>query len=339
MELRRHHVRGRHAPLLDEPEHLLGHPLVHEDDGVPQVQRRAREAEHGRVVQGRAHNVHVVVLGLDPEEEEQSRQPERGLLGRDPGELAEDPLGVARRPRRVVHDVADGPVLGQRRRARVAQRGVGGEARDPSDREATGGPDPRLVCRRGRDVVEALVRHEGLRPRVLQDVGDLGRDQVVVDGDEVPAGLEGGQVDLDHLGAVRQERGHHVPRFEPESTQRVHQLIGATEELARRHVTALRGDEGEVVGIFLGQGPKAEVTHVVSFSYVAGVTGADWRRPADETRTCSKLRQSKHARRPSPTANRALRHGRSPGAGAIATREPSPRAGAYDAWQGSSKTR
>ena len=75
VELGRHHVRGGDPALLDEAQHVLGQPLVHEHDGVAQVQRRAPEAQHGGVVQRRADDVDVVVLGLDAEEEQ---QPEPG---------------------------------------------------------------------------------------------------------------------------------------------------------------------------------------------------------------------------------------------------------------------
>ena len=64
-------------------QHVLGQPLVHQHDGVPEVHRRAPEAQHRRVVERRADDVDVVVLGLDPEEEQQPGQPERGLLGGD----------------------------------------------------------------------------------------------------------------------------------------------------------------------------------------------------------------------------------------------------------------
>ena len=108
----------------------------------------------------------------------------------------------------------------------VADRGVGGEAGHVAHGEAPGGGEPGLVGRRRGHVGEALVRDEGLGARVLQDVGHLGRHQVVVDGDEVPAGLEGGQVDLEHLGAVGQQRGDHVAHAEALGPQRVHQLVG-----------------------------------------------------------------------------------------------------------------
>jgi len=41
----------------------------------------------------------------------------------------------------------------------------------------------------------------------------------VVDRDQVPAGLECGEVHLDHLGAVGQQRGHDVTGLEVEAPQ------------------------------------------------------------------------------------------------------------------------
>ena len=121
--------------------------------------------------------------------------------------------------------------------------------------------DARLVGGGDGHVGEALVGDEGLGPGVLQDVGHLGRHQVVVDRDQVPAGLQGGQVDLDHLGAVGQQGGDHVAHAEALGPQGVHHLVGPAEQLPGLHLVALGRHEGQVVGVFLGQRPEAEVTH------------------------------------------------------------------------------
>ena len=86
MELRRHHVRGGHLVALDQLEHPFGVPLVHENDRVAEMHRCTAEAHDGRVVEGRPDDVHVPVVGLDAEQEEDSAEPERRLLGRDPGQ-------------------------------------------------------------------------------------------------------------------------------------------------------------------------------------------------------------------------------------------------------------
>ncbi len=67
----------------------------------------------------------------------------------------------------------------------------------------------------GRALVgEALVRDERLRLAVLDDVGDLGPDEVRVDRDEVEPGLEHGEVELEDLHAVREHHCHRVARLE-----------------------------------------------------------------------------------------------------------------------------
>ena len=68
------------------------------------------EAHHGRVVERRAHDVHVVVVRLDVKQEQQAGQAQRGFLGRDPAQGPEDAFGVAGGAGGVVHDVTDGAI-------------------------------------------------------------------------------------------------------------------------------------------------------------------------------------------------------------------------------------
>ena len=232
----------------------------------------------------------VVVLGLDPEEKQEAGQAQRRLFGRRVEELAKDPLGVARRPRGVVHDVADRTILGQRGGLRIAHGGVRNEAVAGADSEPRLGAETHLVGRGRCDVGEARVGHERLRARVTQDVGHLGSNEMMVDRYEVPACLKGRQVHLDHLRTVREQRGDHVALFESHGAQRVDQLVGVAQQLAGLHLHTLWGDEGEIVGVFLGQRPEAEVTHA-AVSLVDSA-GRKWQRPGPQTRTCSKLRQT-----------------------------------------------
>ena len=162
------------------------------------------------------------------------RQTERRVLGREPAQRPVDTLRVAGRPRRVVHDIADGPVLGVGGRLRVADRREGAEPGDLADREAGRGGELRLVGRLERDVGEALVGDERLGVRVAQDVGDLRADQVVVDRHQVPAGLEGGEVELEHLDPVGKQGGDHVAGSEAELSQAVNDLVDPPQQLARR---------------------------------------------------------------------------------------------------------
>ena len=72
MELRRHHVRVRAPVALDEPQRLLGVPLVHAHDRVLHVQRVARERRDRGVVVRRRAEVHVAVAGRDAEQAEKN---------------------------------------------------------------------------------------------------------------------------------------------------------------------------------------------------------------------------------------------------------------------------
>ena len=120
--------------------------------------------------------------------------PSAACFGCDAEQLAVDALGVAGGPRGVVHDVADGAILGQRGGLGVARARRRRRNRHGTDGQAALGRDPGLVGGRDRDLGEALVRHEGLGAGVLQDVGDLGGHQVVVDrapGTSPPAGRPG----------------------------------------------------------------------------------------------------------------------------------------------------
>ncbi len=151
---------------------------------------------------------------------------EGGLLGGQPAQLAEHALGVAGRARGVVHDVADGAVGGIGGGLAVAHPGVGAEAGDVAHREADRRGELGLLGGVERHVGEPLVGHEHLGVGVLQDVAHLGTDQVVVDGHQVPAGLQGGQVQLEHLHPVGEQGGHHVARLQVEAPESVHHLVG-----------------------------------------------------------------------------------------------------------------
>ena len=215
------------------------------------------------MVERRADDVDVVVLRLDSEEEEDARQTERRLLGREPAQRPVDTLRVAGRPRRVVHDIADGPVLGVGGRLRVAHGSEGAEPGDLADREAGRGGELRLLGRLERHVGEALVGDERLGVRVAQDVGDLRADQVVVDRHQVPAGLEGGEVELEHLDPVGEQGGDHVAVAEPELPQAVNDLVHPPQQLTRGVLGAVGSHQREVVGVFVRQCPESEIAHVI----------------------------------------------------------------------------
>ena len=240
-------------------------------------------------------------------------------------ERAEHPLGVARRARRVVHDVADGPVGRIGGGLRVAHAGVGAEAGEVAHAEADRRRQLGLLGGVERHVGEALVGHEGLGPRVLEDVRHLGRHQVVVDGHQAPAGLEARQVELEHLHAVGQEGGDHVPGLQVQAPQSVHDLVGPAQQLACGVLGAVRRHQRQMVRILVGQRPETEIAHasiprvLVAVSASAAVPGrppgspprrsgaggrrvpgAGWRRPGGDARTGSSRRSTARDRRPRP---------------------------------------
>ena len=216
VELRRHHVRRGHLVLVDQLEHALGCPLVHEHDRVAHVQRVGRPHQHGGVVERRAGDVHVVVERLHAE-----HALEAGV------QLAQD-VGVDVDERRASRPWACRwcPTCSASARRRCDRRGWSSAGRRPA-RSTGGSPstvaDREARCRRATSIsVMALVissakrswptKHLGVA--VVDDVGDLGADEVVVDRREVEPDLHGAEVELDHLDAVGQHAGDGVARLE-----------------------------------------------------------------------------------------------------------------------------
>ena len=159
----------------------------------------------------------------------------------------------------------------------IACSGVGGEARYGAHGQAPNGGETRFIGRGCGHLAEALVRNEGLGARVLEDVRHFGGHEVVVDGNQVPARLQGGQVDLDHLGAVGEQGGDDVAHSEALSPQRVNHLVGPAQQLSGPDVVAFGGHQGQVVGVFLSQGPEAEITH--QHSPCRSRSGCKWQPP------------------------------------------------------------
>ena len=93
-------------------------------------------------------------------------------------------------------------------------------------------------------VAEPLVTDEDLGVAVIDDVGDLGPDQVVVDRCEVQTDLHGTEVQLDHLDAVGQHARDSVTRRQALGAQAVAHLVGRGEQLTRRALVVVGLDEG-----------------------------------------------------------------------------------------------
>ena len=100
VELRRHHVRGEHAVLLDEPQRLGGVEARHDHQRVPDVERAHVVGVAPAVVHGGRHEVRAA-----EGHEVEGAAEHRGVVGDLPGIAdglrAADALGPAGGPRRV----------------------------------------------------------------------------------------------------------------------------------------------------------------------------------------------------------------------------------------------
>ncbi len=112
---------------------------------------------------------------------------------------------------------------------------------DRADGEAPIGVEARSPPRRWRSLREALVADEGRGLAVVDDVGDLGSDQVVVDRREVPTCLHRREVEGEHLGAVGQHRGHDVARGQAERAEPVHEAVAQRRRARRRSLACPAG--------------------------------------------------------------------------------------------------
>ena len=127
------------------------------------------------------------------------------VVGVDVGERALHALGLAGGARRVVHGApavrSSGSVVGLA--GRRARRRAGSPA-IVADREAARRPGSRSRRRPPRATsAKRSWATNALASQSLDDVRDLGADEVVVDRHEVEAGLQRGEVQLEHLDAVR----------------------------------------------------------------------------------------------------------------------------------------
>ena len=251
VELRWNHVTGCHVVLLNELQHLLWSPLVHEDNGVAHVDRRTTKTSYGSVVQRRANDVHVVVLRLNAEQEQDSDQSECALFWGDAEQLAVDALWLTSRARGVVHDVAQGSVFGQRGWLVIAKSGVVVKTNDLANRQAGARSNFCFFCSDEGGVFEPLVSNEDLGARVTNDVANLWSNQVVIDRHEVPARLQTGQVNLEVFHTVWQQGGDDIAWLQPKTTKRVDDLVGPAEQGSCRQLFSIRRHECQVFWLLL----------------------------------------------------------------------------------------
>ncbi len=233
VELRGDHRHVGDAVALHELQGALGIPLVHEHDRVLEVQREEPERQRRHVVHRRRHQVDRVAADFDV------------VAGQVRGERRDLGLGI-HRDRRALHRFgpAGGPrgVL-QELTPRALVRKVAGldvervrepnEALDLADAETRVGRYARRPGRRGRDARAALIGHERGRVRVAEDEGDLVGGEVRVQGYIGPTRLEHGEQGLQQLGAIRGERGDGVAGAHTARPERVHELVGAAQQVAR----------------------------------------------------------------------------------------------------------
>lgn len=247
VELGRHHMGVRAPVYVDDPQHLLGRPLVHQHQPVADVQGRARELEDRGVVERRADEVHVAVERPDAEDGEEAA--EIRLLGELAGQRAPDTAGAAGGARGVVHDPAEGTVGGHGTGLSVEEFGVRAETLDGADRVPLRRSELRLVGGVPGGVGEAFVGDQDLGPGVGDDPGDLGSDEVVVDGDEVEARLRGCEVGDEELDAVGQDDGEGVAAFEAGGAQSVDEAVGRLVQPPGGPLLAGGGDQDDALGV------------------------------------------------------------------------------------------
>ena len=182
-------------------------------------------------------------------------------VGIDVHQPSLDPLGSPGGARGVVHGGTGDAMLGRGGGLAGQQIGEGAEAVHRPDGEAVldgHGDLGRGLLQLGR---EALVAQQHLGIAVVDDVGDLGPDQVVVDRGDVQADLGRTQVELQHLQTVGDDAGHGVAHLAAQGPEAVADLVGRGQHLARGVGGSVRRDQGDAVGIGLGHPPEAELGH------------------------------------------------------------------------------
>jgi hypothetical protein len=73
----------------------------------------------------------------------------------------------------------------------------------------------------------------------------------------MPAGLHGGEQQLEEGRAVRQQQGHAISRTEASGAQRMDEPVARREQLARGKSPTVRVYRCNAIGLSLGADPKA----------------------------------------------------------------------------------
>ena len=249
---------------FDQAQHFLGIPLLAEDHRVAHVERGRTEHQDGGVVEGRAADVNIVVLGLQAEHTQQSGGQGDDQVGVDGSQGASYALGLARRSRGVVHHLARGAILGPVIGLSGEKLGKRPKALDLTQGKAPIAREVDFLPGGSAGLGEFLRTAEHLGSRVLDDVGDFRRREVVVDGGHVETDLGDGQVDLEELGAIFHHQGYAIALFEAQGAKPVGHAVGFGEEFAPAPLTLLGVDESEPVRRGLGKFPESEIGHYFS---------------------------------------------------------------------------
>ena len=165
VQLRGHHGRVGDPVARNEPQRLLGVPLLHEHHRVLEVGREVAEGERRHVVHRRGHQVHRVAARLNVVAQQVAAEDLHPGLGIERGERALHRLGPPGRARGVLHELPGDPV--RRRSVGLAgqhgvERGEAFERARRTDGDASGLGHPGLPGSRAGHGAEPLVRHQRL---------------------------------------------------------------------------------------------------------------------------------------------------------------------------------
>ena len=307
-EHRGHHLAVGDPVLRDEVEVLRGIEALHDHRRRAEAHRGRHAGLRRRVVQRRRRQVaHALAEAEHVAHELHHRH---GVGGMHVGQRAQDALRPTGRARRVQHRRAELLVVDRRGRVgihHVEERLEAAVGMIEIDHQ------PALHVRaqrrqRQRDVALVDGRHDHLRLRVVDDVGDFVGRQVRVDAREVQAGALGGALALEQARVVLGEEGDVVGAAQAHVAVEMGDAIGARLVLAQRHGLARRRhDEGGVVGTFHGMLPRVHARRLYAGSSNLGeVTELDARTtPHDMARRDGHRRT--HRSRPRRVGRRGAR--------------------------------
>ena len=216
----RHELRVGDAVVLDGRQDLSGVEPLRHDHGAAEDLDGAGPAQRGRVVDRPGRQVHRVLSDA----EEHAGQAGQGLTGVGHlavGQRRPDALGPAGGARGVQHG-GPGRLVGER----LVRGGGDGVlvAAVASYLPAVGQPQLHPGGQAGERLGGRglLGRHDQRgRAAVVDDVGDLVRLEVPVDGGDVQAGPHRGPVHLEGTQVVLGQQGHHVARPQARLVQHV----------------------------------------------------------------------------------------------------------------------